>query len=107
MKAKERREALANIASGAWQVVIGTHALLSDGVEYSDLGLIVTDEQHRFGVKQRNRLNRKTALRPNALVMSATPIPRSLALVLYGDLDLSVIDELPPGRMPVNTRVVP
>ena len=107
MKAKERREALAAIASGEWQIIFGTHALLSENVEYDNPGLIVTDEQHRFGVKQRNILNRKTNLRPNALVMSATPIPRSLALVLYGDLDMSVVDEMPPGRTPVRTRIVP
>lgn len=107
MKAKERRDALAAIASGEWQIIFGTHALLSENVEYDNPGLIVTDEQHRFGVKQRNILNRKTNLRPNALVMSATPIPRSLALVLYGDLDMSVVDEMPPGRTPVRTRVVP
>ena len=107
MRAKETREPLAAIASGEAQVIIGTHALLSEGVEYASLGLIVTDEQHRFGVKQRNALNRKASVRPNALVMSATPIPRSLALVLWGDLDISVIDELPPGRVPVRTRIVP
>ena len=106
MKAKEKREALENIASGKWQTVIGTHALLSSGVEFASIGLVVTDEQHRFGVKQRNLLNKKTNIRPNALVMSATPIPRSLALVLYGDLDISVIDEMPPGRVPVATRTV-
>ncbi|MBO2515921.1 MAG: ATP-dependent DNA helicase RecG [Clostridiales bacterium] len=107
MKAKERREALAAIASGEWQVIFGTHALLSESVEYAAPGLIVTDEQHRFGVKQRGTLSKKSALKPNALVMSATPIPRSLALVLYGDLDISVVNEMPPGRTPVKTRVVP
>ena len=109
MKAKERREALEGIASGQWQVVIGTHALISEGVEYSRLGLVVTDEQHRFGVRQRRLLSRKAAAEeaPNELVLSATPIPRTLALVLYGDLDLSVVDELPPGRTPVKTRIVP
>lgn len=108
MKAKERKDALDAIASGKWQAVIGTHALLSEGVLYSKLGLVITDEQHRFGVRQRRALAGKAGeAEPNALVMSATPIPRSLALVLYGDLDLSVIDELPPGRTPVETRVVP
>ncbi len=110
MKAKERREALAGIASGQWQAVIGTHALISEGVEYKNLGLVVTDEQHRFGVRQRRLLSKKAAeeeAAPNELVMSATPIPRTLALVLYGDLDLSVVDELPPGRTPVKTRLVP
>ena len=110
MKAKERREALQSIASGQWRVVIGTHALISEGVEYENLGLVITDEQHRFGVRQRRLLSRKAKENepaPNELVMSATPIPRSLALVLYGDLDLSVVDELPPGRTPVKTRIVP
>jgi ATP-dependent DNA helicase RecG len=110
MKAKERREALESIASGQWQAVIGTHALISEGVEYRNLGLVVTDEQHRFGVRQRRLLSKKAAeneAAPNELVMSATPIPRTLALVLYGDLDLSVVDELPPGRTPVKTRLVP
>ncbi len=107
MKVKERREALQKIQSGEWQCVIGTHALLSRDVEYAAIGLIITDEQHRFGVRQRNELNHKTALRPHALVMSATPIPRSLALVLWGDLDISVIDEMPAGRKPVRTMLVP
>lgn len=107
MKAAQKREALENIQSGAWQLVIGTHALLSEGVNYQNLGLVITDEQHRFGVKQRRALSKKAELEPNALIMSATPIPRSLALVLYGDLDLSVVDEMPPGRTPVHTRIVP
>ncbi len=108
MKAPERREALAAIQSGAWQVVIGTHALISEGVRYHDLALCITDEQHRFGVGQRTRLIRKGggAVSPHLLVMSATPIPRSLALMMYGDLDVSVVDQLPPGRMPVITRIV-
>lgn len=107
MKAKERREALKSIASGSWQVVIGTHALLSEPVVYRNLGLVVTDEQHRFGVRQRKILSDKAKMPPNVLVMSATPIPRTLAMVLYGDLDLSVIDQMPPGRTPVTTRIVP
>ena len=109
MPAAKRREALENIASGAWRVVVGTHALISRDVVYQRLGLCVTDEQHRFGVAQRTALINKGGdgtHAPHLLVMSATPIPRSLALVLYGDLDLSVIDELPPGRLPVNTRIV-
>jgi ATP-dependent DNA helicase RecG len=111
MKAAERREAIQAIREGIWQVVIGTHALISEGVEYHNLGLVVTDEQHRFGVRQRTALARKGTvgageLSPNVLVMSATPIPRTLALILYGDLDLSVVDELPPGRTPVTTRIV-
>ncbi|MBE5783940.1 MAG: ATP-dependent DNA helicase RecG [Clostridiales bacterium] len=107
MRAKERREALQKIASGEWQCVIGTHALISEGVNYHNLGLVITDEQHRFGVRQRRLLSKKAELTPNALVLSATPIPRTLALVLYGDLDLSIVDELPPGRTPVKTRIVP
>lgn len=110
MRAKERREALASIASGDWQAVIGTHALISEDVEYKNLGLVVTDEQHRFGVRQRRLLSKKSQeenFAVNELVLSATPIPRTLALVLYGDLDLSVVDELPPGRTPVKTRIVP
>ncbi len=107
MKTRERREALEQISSGSWQAVIGTHALISENVAYRHLGLVITDEQHRFGVRQRRMLARKAEQAPNELVLSATPIPRSLALVLYGDLDLSVVDELPPGRTPVKTRIVP
>ena len=109
MKAKERREALAAIENGDWQLVIGTHALLSEGVVYQNLALAVTDEQHRFGVRQRQLLSQKALgdREPHVLVMSATPIPRTLALILYGDLELSVVDELPPGRTPVKTRIVP
>ncbi len=110
LSARERREALANIETGAWQVVLGTHALISEGVKYHRLGLVVTDEQHRFGVAQRTRLLRKGGREqrvPHLLVMSATPIPRSLALVMFGDLAISVVDELPPGRTPVLTRIVP
>lgn len=107
MKTAERKEALEKIASGEWQAVIGTHALISEGVTYQKLGLVVTDEQHRFGVRQRKMLSKKAEEAPNELVLSATPIPRTLALVLYGDLDLSVVDELPPGRTPVKTRIVP
>ncbi len=101
-----RRAVLAALADGSCMVAIGTHALISEGVEYAHLGLVVTDEQHRFGVRQRTRLTEK-GLSPNTLVMSATPIPRTLALVIYGDLDVSVIDELPPGRTPVRTYIVP
>ena len=101
-----RRSALEGLRSGSIQLAIGTHALISDNVEYANLGLVITDEQHRFGVRQRTRLAEKGGS-PNVLVMSATPIPRTLALVLYGDLDVSVIDELPPGRTPVRTRMVP
>lgn len=115
LPAKERRETTQSIASGAWQVVIGTHALISKDVTYASLGLCVTDEQHRFGVGQRTALlnkgkqgsSGKDAFFPHLLVMSATPIPRTLALVMFGDLDISVVDELPPGRIPVTTRIVP
>lgn len=106
LSAKQRKEAREQIASGEWQVVIGTHALISEGVEYKNLGLVITDEQHRFGVKQRTRLEAK-GQGPNVLVMSATPIPRTLSLILYGDLDISIVDELPPGRTPVRTSIVP
>lgn len=110
MKAAEKRAARENLQSGAWQAVFGTHALISEGVAYQRLGLVVTDEQHRFGVRQRSTLSDKGASEgrsPHVLVMSATPIPRTLALILYGDLDVSVVDELPPGRTPVKTRIVP
>ena len=114
LPAKERREALVQLKTGGWQVVIGTHALISKGVEYEKLGLCITDEQHRFGVGQRTALMQKgkqcvggETLFPHLLVMSATPIPRSLALVLFGDLEVSIVDELPPGRLPVSTRIVP
>lgn len=106
MTAAEKRRAREAIATGAWQVVIGTHALISEGVEFDNLRLVITDEQHRFGVRQRTMLEQK-GFAPHVMVMSATPIPRSLSLVLYGDLDLSVVDELPPGRTPVRTRIVP
>ena len=105
MSAKEKREAKAAIRAGDYDLVIGTHALFSEDVEYCRLGLIVTDEQHRFGVRQRSALIGKGE-RPHVLVMSATPIPRTLALMIYGDLDVSVIDELPPGRQKVDTFAV-
>lgn len=98
------REHRSRLASGEIQVVVGTHALFQDSVAYADLGLVVIDEQHRFGVAQRQRLLDKGAS-PHLLVMTATPIPRSLALTLYGDLDLTVIDGLPPGRSPVRTEI--
>ena len=106
MTAAERRRAREAVAAGEWQVVIGTHALISEGVEFANLRLVITDEQHRFGVRQRTKLESK-GMSPHVLVMSATPIPRSLSLVLYGDLDISIVDELPPGRTPVMTRIVP
>ena len=105
MKAKEKRAALEDIASGKADVIIGTHALIQDNVEFSDLGFVVADEQHRFGVEQRAKLLAKGEY-PHMLIMSATPIPRTLALILYGDLDISIIDELPPGRKPVKTYSV-
>ncbi|MGI6192032.1 MAG: ATP-dependent DNA helicase RecG [Christensenellales bacterium] len=104
--AKQRREAYDRIEGGQSRIVIGTQALLQEKVRFFDLGLIVADEQHRFGVRQRAAIANK-AEAPDVLVLSATPIPRSLALVLFGDMDVSVIDDLPPGRKPVKTRVVP
>ena len=101
-RARERREILAGLADGTIDLCIGTHALLTEDVQYQKLGLVVTDEQHRFGVNQRAALSQK-AEDPHLLVLSATPIPRTLALVIYGDLDVSVIDELPPGRQKVDT----
>lgn len=105
LTAKQKRAALARIASGEVSLIVGTHALLSETVEYARLGLVVTDEQHRFGVNQRAALVSKGAS-PHTLVMSATPIPRTLALIIYGDLDVSVIDEMPPGRQKVDTFAV-
>lgn len=102
---KQRSEVLEGIESGKIDIVIGTHALIEDNVRFNRLGLVITDEQHRFGVKQRALLSRKGD-NPDILVMTATPIPRTLALILYGDLDISVIDELPPGRKPVHTYSV-
>lgn len=106
LTAKQHRLAHEALCEGLWDVAIGTHALITEGVEYKNLGLVVTDEQHRFGVRQRSMLSEKGAS-PNVLVMSATPIPRTLSLILYGDLDISIVDELPPGRTPVATRIVP
>ena len=103
MSSAEKRKVLKGLADGSTDIAVGTHALISDNVEYKDLGLVITDEQHRFGVSQRQQLSAK-GTNPDVLVMTATPIPRTLAVVLYADLDLSVIDELPPGRMPVETR---
>ena len=105
VKGKARATLLEQIALGGVDLVIGTHAVIGEGVEFARLGLVVADEQHRFGVNQRGALAKKGE-RPHLLVMSATPIPRTLALIIYGDLDLSIIDELPPGRKPVKTRLV-
>jgi ATP-dependent DNA helicase RecG len=109
-KGAARRQALAAVASGAARVVTGTHALFQAGVEFDRLGLIIIDEQHRFGVHQRLALSEKGRtgqLHPHQLVMTATPIPRTLAMTAYADLDVSVLDELPPGRTPVHTAAVP
>ena len=102
-KAKERRHALEGIASGEVDILVGTHALIEDRVQFSNLGYVVIDEQHRFGVEQRAKLWTKNHSAPHILVMTATPIPRTLAMTLYGDLEVSVIDELPPGRKPIRT----
>jgi ATP-dependent DNA helicase RecG len=102
-KAAARRKLLQQLAAGEIDLLIGTHALIEDPVQFSKLGFVVIDEQHRFGVEQRSRLWKKNEAVPHVLVMTATPIPRTLAMTLYGDLDVSVIDEMPPGRKPVNT----
>lgn len=102
-KAKERKKIHEDLMSGELHLLIGTHALIEDKVQFKNLGLAIIDEQHRFGVKQRAKLWRKNDLPPHVLVMTATPIPRTLAMSLYGDLDISVIDELPPGRKPIKT----
>ena len=104
MKASEKKAALERVRSGEAQLVVGTHALLEPQVQFARLGLVIVDEQHRFGVLQRKELMEKGAA-PDVLVMTATPIPRTLSLTLYGDLDISVIDQMPPGRVPIVTRV--
>lgn len=104
-KAAERRELLQLLADGTVDLCVGTHALISDGVEFKNLQLVVTDEQHRFGVTQRAKLSEKSE-GAHVLVMSATPIPRTLSLIIYGDLSLSVVDELPPGRQPIETLLI-
>ena len=115
LEAERKRDIRRHIAQGNAQLVIGTHALLEEKVEFSKLGLVIVDEQHRFGVMQRLKLMKKSGdaseeasatPEPDVLVMTATPIPRTLALTLYGDLDLSVLDEMPPGRTPIVTRTV-
>ena len=109
-RASEKKKVLQALEEGGADLVVGTHALISEGVAFAHLGLVVTDEQHRFGVAQRSALSGKSelgpAVHPHVLVMSATPIPRTLALIIYGDLDVSVLDELPPGRTPVETFLV-
>ncbi len=105
VKGKARREAYEKIASGEADIIIGTHALIQDSVEYADLGLVITDEQHRFGVRQRESLAGKGKAVP-VLVMSATPIPRTLAIIMYGDLQISVLDEMPAGRLPIKNLAI-
>lgn len=105
MTAKEKREAYQRISDGSAQIIIGTHAVIQDKVEYENLALVITDEQHRFGVKQRERFAEK-GQHPHILVMSATPIPRTLGIILYGELDISIIDELPAHRLPIKNCVV-
>lgn len=105
MAAKEKRRVYDRIECGLVKIIVGTHALIQDAVSYDNLALVVTDEQHRFGVKQREKLSQKGSA-PHVLVMSATPIPRTLAIILYGDLDISVIDELPASRLPIKNCVV-
>ncbi|MGI9626074.1 MAG: ATP-dependent DNA helicase RecG [Longimicrobiales bacterium] len=104
-KPSARKEARRRVAEGEVDLIVGTHALIQDGVDFHRLGVVVVDEQHRFGVRQRMVLTEREP-RPDVLIMSATPIPRSLAMTLHGDLDLSVLDELPPGRVPVKTRLI-
>lgn len=103
VKGKRRENILSGLTDGSVNVLVGTHAVIEDTVEFASLGLVIIDEQHRFGVEQRARLWAKNKVLPHVLVMTATPIPRTLAMTLYGDLDVSVIDELPPGRKPVTT----
>jgi ATP-dependent DNA helicase RecG len=106
VKGKKRQEVLEGLLDGSVQILVGTHAVIEDTVQFAHLGMVVVDEQHRFGVAQRAKLWNKSANPPHVLVMTATPIPRTLAMTLYGDLDVSVIDELPPGRKPVVTTHV-
>jgi ATP-dependent DNA helicase RecG len=105
--AGERALNLRRVAAGEVDVVVGTHALIEEDVDFRNLALLVIDEQHRFGVRQRLALREKAARRPDVLIMTATPIPRTLALTCFGDMDVSIIDEMPPGRQPIETRVLP
>ena len=102
-KTKKRKAILEGLLNGEIHIVVGTHALIEESVQFQNLGLVVIDEQHRFGVEQRSKLWHKSDVFPHVLVMTATPIPRTLAMTVYGDLDTSIIDELPPGRTPVTT----
>ena len=104
--ARERKQDIERVAAGEADLVVGTHALIEGDVEFKKLGLVVVDEQHRFGVLQRAALRQK-GRHPDVLVMTATPIPRTLALTVFGDLDLSTLDEMPPGRQPVRSRWYP
>ena len=103
---EKRKQVLSDLASGGVDIVVGTHALIQDGVAFNSLGVVVIDEQHRFGVEQRAALSQKgsSTSTPDVLVMTATPIPRTAAMTVYGDLDVSVLDELPPGRTPIVTK---
>jgi len=107
MTTAERKKAVVDVAAGAARIVIGTHALLSESVQFEDLGLVVVDEQHRFGVEQRETLRKKNSVPPHVLVLTATPIPRTVAMTVFGDLDVSTIAELPSGRVPIKSFVVP
>src|SRR5205823_1429656 len=107
LPAPVRRRALADAASGDAGIVVGTHALLQEGVDFADLGLVVIDEQHRFGVEQRDALRAKADQPPHVLVMTATPIPRTVAMTVYGDLEISTLSQLPRGRSPIASHVVP
>lgn len=104
-KAKDKKEILEKLKNGEINIIVGTHALIEDNVEFKNIGLVITDEQHRFGVRQRGKLSGK-GNNPDILVMTATPIPRTLALMIYGDLDISVIDEMPPGRQKITTNII-
>ena len=101
-----REQVLTGLRDGSIDIVVGTTALIQEPVEFADLGMVIVDEQHRFGVEQRGVLRTKAALQPHLMVMSATPIPRSLALTVFGDLDISILDEMPPGRTPDQDEAV-